>query len=499
MKNSYQEELIKKLIEHPSWQGEINSFSKLIDNATWTIIPKVGKNYYNYQKNKPFEKVSAKTFLAKIKKLLPKAKRSQKIQKTIGRKGRCTYCIPITRGEEIYGYIIIGNLKSPISAKLLELFNSFTCTTIEGIQKELELSKLYETIRPRTIALSTVHTINRIISSTLEIGELLPRVARLSLQVLRARRCTIMLVDKQKRMLIPHAVVDLQKKHAKQRPLKIGEGLPGKVVKLGKSIIRPQYLCVPFVAEEHIIGSISIAKRIDKKAFGIFDKEILTTLAEQAVVAIKNAQLYDEQEKLTLNSIKALASVLSSGAAYNYGRTNLFINLTMSIGMELKLVSEQMRILYYAALLHNVSQMGLPEKLLKKSTKLTGKDYKIIREHPLIGAQIIRPIGGKLKSVLPIIIYHHERYDGGGYPSGLKADHIPIGSRILAVADAFEAMLSKRPYRKKMTVAQSVSEIVKYSGEQFDPIIVDAFVSAIKRSKNKIFQSGKNAWVWKKF
>jgi HD-GYP domain len=154
--------------------------------------------------------------------------------------------------------------------------------------------------------------------------------------------------------------------------------------------------------------------------------------------------------------------------------------------------------LYYASLLHNVSQMGLPDKILKKSTKLTGKDYKIIQEQHLKGAQLIQPIGGRLKAVLPIIIHHHERYDGHGYPSGLKADDIPLGARILAVADAFEAMLSKRPYRRKLSISQAVAEIVKFSGEQFDPVIVDAFVRVIRRSKNKIFKS-EQAWIWKKF
>ncbi|MCP4649947.1 MAG: HD domain-containing protein [PVC group bacterium] len=497
MKVSYKEEIFKRLIEYPSWKNEIDCFTKVIGSNDWVILSKTGAPQVRHQKISKAKSASKKDPLTKLKKLISSAKKTHKVQEKISINGNSTYCIPIIRGDQIYGYLGILNLKTKIPAKFSDLFNAFTCATIESVQKELELMKMSETIRPRTIALSTIHTVNRIISSTLEIEELLPRIARLSLQVLRARRCTIMLVDKNKRLLIPHAVVDVQQKKPKQEPLKIGKGLPGQVVKYGKTIIRNKYLCVPFVAEENIIGAISVSYRLDNKPFNIFDKEILTTLAEQAVIAIKNAQLYEEQEKLALNSIKALASVLSSGVAFNYGRSNLFINVTMSIGMELKLRSDEMRILYYAALLHNVSQMSLPEKLLKKSTKLTGKDYKIIRSHPLIGAQIIKPIGGRLKSVLPIIIYHHERYDGKGYPSGLKADEIPLGARILMVADAFEAMLSKRPYRKKLTISQAVSEIVRFSGEQFDPVIVDAFVRVIKRFKTKIFRTGKNAWVWK--
>ena len=497
MKNSYQEELFQRLIDHPSWKGEVESFAQIIGSCSWLIIPDPntfpGKHKKIYSTIVPSPKC-----IDTINPLLMKARKTRQVQSVTYGNKELFYCIPIARTNQTYGFIGLCKVKAKISDDMLKLFNSFTCTTIESVQKELEVSRLYETIRPKTIALSTVHTVGRIISSTLELNELLPRIARLSLQVLRAQRCCIMLVDKYKRHIIPHAIVDIENKSVKQQTLKMGEGLIGKVVKTGNALLRPNFLCIPLIAEEHIIGAISMSQRLDGKPFSSFDKEILTTLSEQAVIAIKNAQLYDEQEKLALNSIKALASILSSGVADNYGRSNLFINLIMSIGMELTLRSDQMRMLYYAAILHNVSQMGLPDKILKKSTKLTGKDYKIIKEKHIRGAQLIKPIGGRLKAVLPIIIHHHERYDGHGYPSGLRGEDIPLGARILAVADAFEAMISKRPYRRKMSISQAVAEIVKFSGEQFDPIIVDAFVRVIKRSKNKIFKSKNDAWIWKK-
>ncbi len=498
MNERYQEELFYKLLQHPSWKNEIEAFNRIIGRAVWLLLPATFNFRTGFKKLIRLKKDIDELNLSLIKKALHGAKKSGRVQTFRDKNGEFYYCVPITRGEQIYGYAGIFKLEQPINEQMTELFNAFTCTTVETVQKELEVSKLYETIRPKTIALSTVHTISRILSSTLDIDELLPRIARLSLQVLRAKRCSIMLLDKYKKNLIPKAVVDISKKHLKSEPIRIEKSLPGKAIKEGRVIMRPKFLCVPLVSEEHIIGAISISQRLDNKPFTIFDREILTTLSEQAVIAIKNAQLYDEQEKLTLNSIKAFASILSSGVADNYGRTNLFINITMSLGMELKLRSDQMRMLYYASLLHNVSQMGVPDKILKKSTKLTGKDYRIIREQHLKGTELIKPIGGRLKAVLPIIIHHHERYNGTGYPSGLRGEDIPLGSRILAVADSFEAMLSKRPYRRKLSISQAVVEIVKHSGEQFDPIIVDAFVRVIKRYKNKILKTRKNAWIWKK-
>ncbi len=498
MKNPYQEELFAKLIDHDSWMSEVKILNNIIGSAIWLIVPSGIDDFLKAQKKIFDSTEQEKEFRPIINSLLSKSKKSKKIQQFSLTDQRHFYCLPIIKKEEDYGHVIVCDLENTLPEKFIKLISSYTCTTIENVQKGLEVSKLYETIRPKTIALSTVHTVGRIISSTLELDELLPRIARLSLQVLRAKRCCIMLVDKYKRNLIPYAVVDVHNKNIKQKTLKMGEGIPGKVVKSGNAIVSPKVLCVPLIAEEHIIGAITMTQRLNNKPFGIFDKEILTTLSEQAVIAIKNAQLYDEQEKLTLNSIKALASILSSGVADNYGRSNLFINVIMSIGMELKLGSDQMRMLYYAAILHNVSQMGLPKKILRKSTKLTGKDYEIIKEQHIKGAQLITPIGGRLKAVLPIIIHHHERYDGNGYPSGLRGEDIPLGARILAVSDSFEAMISTRPYRKKLTINQAVTEIVHSSGEQFDPVIVDAFVRVIKRSKNKIFKNKGKAWIWKK-
>ena len=498
MKNPYQDELFGKLIDHPSWKNQVKVLNDLLGSAIWILIPQdldsAIKIQHKLLKNTDIEK----RFKPILSELLEKTKKTEQVQK-IEHENFFHYCLPIKSVNQVYGYLAICNIAEHLNNKNIELISNYTTTTFESVQKELEVSKLYETIRPKTIALSTVHTVGRIISSTLELDELLPKIARLSLQVLRAQRCSILLADKYKRNLVSHAIVDVQKKNVKQETVKIGEGIAGKVVKSGNAIVRPKMLCVPLIAEEHIIGAIIMSQRLDGKPFGIFDKEILTTLSEQAVIAIKNAQLYDEQEKLTLNSIKALASILSSGVADNYGRSDLFINVTMSIGMELKMGSDQMRMLFYASILHNVSQMGLPKKILRKSTKLSGKDYEIIKEQHLKGTQMITPIGGRLKAVLPIIIHHHERYDGHGYPSGLKGEDIPLGARILAVADAFEAMLSKRPYRRKLSVTQAVTEIVRSSGEQFDPVIVDAFVRVIKRSKNKIFKPrGKSSWTWKK-
>jgi HD-GYP domain-containing protein (c-di-GMP phosphodiesterase class II) len=123
--------------------------------------------------------------------------------------------------------------------------------------------------------------------------------------------------------------------------------------------------------------------------------------------------------------------------------------------------------------------LAFPEKAWQKKEKLTQKELEEIRSIPIRGANLLRSISS-LKPVLPIVMHRHERYDGKGYPQGMKGDDIPLGARIVAVADSFMAMVSKRHYRKQMTVKEAMEEIVKHRGTQFDPAVVDAFLKVMK-------------------
>ena len=148
MKNTYQEELFNKLLNHQRWKNEIESVSKVIGTATWVLISKNGK-FYTFTDDEDRAKKATKTTTPDISNTLFRAKKTHKTEKIICNDGSYTYCIPIIRDNISYGYIAISKLNSKISPEFLELLNSYTCTTIESIQKELELSKLYETIKPK--------------------------------------------------------------------------------------------------------------------------------------------------------------------------------------------------------------------------------------------------------------------------------------------------------------------------------------------------------------
>jgi putative nucleotidyltransferase with HDIG domain len=201
-------------------------------------------------------------------------------------------------------------------------------------------------------------------------------------------------------------------------------------------------------------------------------------------MGIKNLQLYEDQQKIVLGSVKSLVTLLDTRVPHEYTHSPYFSRLVAAIGSEMRLDEKQIQGLRYASFLHDTGKVDIPPEILTKTTKLTPQEYNIIKKHPIKGAQILRPLQ-VLKPVIPIIMHHHERYDGTGYPSRLKKGQIPEGARIMAVADAFEAMVYGRPYRERKNIISAIKEVKKKSGTQFDPKVVDAFLKVARKIKTK--------------
>ena len=386
--------------------------------------------------------------------------------------------IPLLRESKILGFFGLCAIKEKPNDSLIAIIASYMKLLAKELKKETELSRVYELVRPRAIALSTVHTIHRLISSTLDIKELFPRIARLTLQILKAERSSIFMIDKDGNKLVCVASVDYRKSKNIFILKKKASPSAKKVAQTGRCIYKKNMMCVPLVDEE-ICGVIVVRDKVGGNKFNIFDQEILTTLSEQAVIAIRNAQLYKEKEDLTTGTIKSLGYLLDAKFPRLYTHTSLFEDLMLELGKDMGLAKKMLKILHYSALLPDLGKLVMPVEILQKKKALSGKERKLIKTHTLRGIEVLKYLD-VLKPVIPIILHHHEKYNGKGYPDKLKGEAIPLGARIMAVVDTFEAMVCHRPYRKPMPFRMAVSEIRRQSGKQFDPDVVRSLVHIAK-------------------
>ncbi|MBZ0166889.1 MAG: HD domain-containing protein, partial [Candidatus Omnitrophica bacterium] len=197
----------------------------------------------------------------------------------------------------------------------------------------------------------------------------------------------------------------------------------------------------------------------------------------------------EQQQKTILESIKFIGELLQQqGSSAIKKNTSNYFNIVNMLGEKLRIPKEEINNLYYASILRDAGAIDIPYDVLVKSSQLTPEEFKLIRNQPARAVELIKPVDF-LKPVLPVILYHHEKYDGSGYPSGLRKEQIPLGARIVAVVDSFLAMISARPYKKKLSLEEAVGELKLNSGTQFDPKVADAFIelTRLKKFRNYLY------------
>lgn len=337
---------------------------------------------------------------------------------------------------------------------------------------------------------SAIHSVFRLINSTFDHKSLVLRLAKLISQIFHADYCSIILLDHTQKYSILKLAVDKKGKQISEQKSKITDRISLKIIKTLSSVRKERTLAVPLIGED-LLGIIILKRKRGQLSFEKNEAEILMTILEQAIIGLKNIQLYEEQQKLVLGSIKALVTMLDSRIPREYTHSPYFSNLVVAIAQQMHLDEKQIQSLKYASLLHDAGKIDIPLEILTKTTKLTPKEYNIIKSHPLRGAKILKHLQN-LKPVIPIIMHHHEKYNGTGYPSRLKKRQIPLGARIMAVADAFEAMVYGRPYRERMAIPEAIKEIKRKSNIQFDPKVVEAFLKVIRKIKTKKYLQAKS-------
>jgi len=175
-------------------------------------------------------------------------------------------------------------------------------------------------------------------------------------------------------------------------------------------------------------------------------------------------------KRIFLGSIASLIKTIEAKDPYHKDHSENVSKLSVEIGKRMGLSKKELNNLSYSGLLHDIGKVGIPDRILLKADKLTPEEYEVIKRHPAIGYEILKPLFEN-KNILDGVLYHHERYDGTGFPEGLKKEEIPLFGRIIGVADAIEAMTAERPYRAKLSREEVIGELERNSGKQFDPYI----------------------------
>ncbi len=267
-----------------------------------------------------------------------------------------------------------------------------------------------------------------------------------------------------------HPVPEWVVKNAKPKILNPAEDEQPEKDKPGRS-----FISYPLMAKGKVIGVLNLVRIGNYTSFSPGQINSLSIIASKASSAIENSLLYENLEEAYLNILTALANAVEARDIYTRGHTERVWYMAEIIAREMGWDSDKLWEVKIGGILHDIGKIGIPDAILNKPGELTLEEFEVMKAHPAQGAKILEGISFLAPS-LPYILYHHERFDGLGYPYGLKQEKIPIQGRLLAVVDTFDAMCSDRPYRKRKGVQIALKEIEDCAGTQFDPEIAQIFL-----------------------
>jgi len=341
------------------------------------------------------------------------------------------------------------------------------------------------------------------VRSSLDLQDVLSLIVRDSTLLVQGQYSMVCLVEQESSALTARATYDHDRGSVALHRSEVGDWLFHRVLATGETnvvstwkadygrvfrmeIDAPMSIaCVPMTLRNKVTGVIAVLRRASGEGFSRVESNMLEELAAQAAMAVEQANLFakvrayaSELELSYDTTLKALSAALDAKDAATEGHSERVANLTIAIAQEMNVPDEKLVDIQRGALLHDVGKIGVPDAVLRKPRTLSRREWQAMQRHPLLAGILVSKVGF-LEGALPILLYHHERFDGGGYPFGLAGDRIPLEARIFAVVDTYDAMTSDRPYRKAVGHAEAVQEIVTHSGTQFDPAAVEAFLRVI--------------------
>jgi putative nucleotidyltransferase with HDIG domain len=348
--------------------------------------------------------------------------------------------------------------------------------------------------------LELIYEVSKKVGSVSRMTRLLEKIIKMTQQTLNASASSVLLYSDNERELLFEVASGPVGKALRRVRVSTQSGIAGWVARTGKPLIvndvkRDEHfdrivdeitgfvtssiICVPLMVHRKVMGVIEVINKRDGSDFNEQDLEAVVSVAATAAMAIENTRLHQTVLDAYKSTITTLVAAIDAKDPYTRGHSQRVMEYALLGGTSLSLPAEDMETLEYAGILHDIGKISVDARILNKPNTLTPSEWNIIREHSAIGANLLKEIPF-LEKASELVLYHHERYDGEGYPAGLKGEEIPMGARLIAVADAFDTMTTDRSYRPALTVDYSISELYGCSGTQFCPKAVEAFVSGLR-------------------
>lgn len=377
--------------------------------------------------------------------------------------------------------------------------NKLSEMTRRGLRQEVEIRD-WEKALSKLVKLTEL---SRILNSSLEPTTVKRRAMEAATELMEAEVGSLLLIDEETNKLYFEVALGEKEETVKTFHLNMGEGIAGWVAQHDEPLIvhdaqsDPRFfrevdkkskfttknvICVPVRVKEKTIGVLEAINKLDGGTFTEEDLALFQSLADQVAVALDNARLMAEIEELFFQTASSLADAIEKRDPYTGGHTKRVTEYSLAIARKLGLDPTEMRWLKLAAVLHDIGKIGVEDRILRKPDKLDDEEYDQMKQHTMMGAEIIAHIK-QLHGIIPGLKYHHEKIDGRGYPEGLAEENIPLIAKIVAVADTFDAMTSDRPYRKALSREEAFDELKRCSGTQFDKHLVEAFIKAFETGK----------------
>ncbi|MFT9494476.1 HD domain-containing phosphohydrolase [Anaerosolibacter sp.] len=375
------------------------------------------------------------------------------------------------------------------------LFHEGRFIGVQGVGRDVtEYVKMKQEIINRNKELTVFNELSHALTSsisTLKMDVLLSNIASKVVELMEdVAICTIRLVENDKELVLQACegalshMITREAIHIDQdgmgiavkekRTLALDDLEGGRLSPYNQHIINTtkvnDVVFVPLIIKDNVIGVMTVSS---ETKIGESHIHILNSLSNHAAVAIEKARLYDQLKESYFKTIKALVIAVEAKDTYTQGHSARVAHYAALIGKHLGLTEAELDDLQVAGILHDIGKIGIKETILTKPGKLDEDEFQQIMEHPSIGKRILEPIGLS-KEIMDAVLLHHKRYDVSGYPQNIHVPELPVFAEIIGVADALDAMLSKRSYRKPMSIEEGIVELKRCSGTQFSPRIVDA-------------------------